>query len=373
MTRVRASSNPSEEGTTSTMAFLYTRGRFEMLNPQAVYNTVATGCRQGVFVLRLQRPDRSVRTFWFEKPEEAVLRDPALEAVLPAKAALVEIPPDLLRPGALPGLWTGDTVRLHDLLDYFSGSRVVQVDRGGYQEPLAIPRAERATVEAAVVAAVRRGILWLRSGPASLLAEDVPPGVLTKEAVLWPPPTAIPPLDLLPDRLAEAWREGTTTALSLATALSQRAGEPLPWTTVRAAVEAALRARLLELAPESGPWPCDWPGAGAVRLRVPQEVIDSGPLPPPLGSDRGPARRPGVLVAEADLRPDQIQDLADKVGDIVGLAAAERLEVRFRIGIEVSTIPSPDEEALPPSRPSDEALEHLNRLLGEVSDDLMLG
>ncbi len=347
----------------------------KMLNPQAVYDTVAAGCRQGVFVLRLQRPDRSVRTFWLQEPEEAVLRDPALEAVLPAKAVLAEIPPDLLRPGALPGLWAKEAVRFRELLDYFSGSHVAQLDRGGYQEPLAIPRAERATVEAAVVAAVRRGILWLRSGPASLLAEEVPPGVLTEEAVLRPPPAAILPLDLLPDRLPEAWREGTTTALSLATALSQRAGEPLPWTTVRAAVEAALRARLLELAPASGPWPCDWPGAGAVRLQVPKEAVEPGPgpLPPPPGPGRGPARRPGVVVAEAELRPDQIQDLAEKVGEIVGLAARERLDVRFRISVEVSAIAPPGDQALPPAPPSDEALDRLNRLLGEVSDNLTLG
>ena len=225
---------------------------------------------------------------------------------------------------------------------------------------------------AAVIAAVRKGMLWLRSGPASLLGEDVPPGVLTVDAILRSPPAPLAPLELLPDRLPEAWRDGATRALSLATALSQRAGETLPWATVRNAIDAALRARLLELAPESGPWPCDWPGAQAVRLRVPQEVVGPGPLPPvpplPPGSDR----RPGALVAEADLRPDQIQDLAEQIGELVRLAAEQRLQLRFRLRLEVEAakIPGGEGGGVPPSQ---RAVDRINEFLRRISDDLTVG
>ena len=103
--------------------------------------------------------------------------------VLPDHATLTEIPGSLLAPGALPGLWDGPEVTVKGLHDYFSGSRTVQVSRNGYEEPLIVPRAEKAAVEEAV----REGTLSLASGPASLLAEGVPPGVLSDVTVLQAP------------------------------------------------------------------------------------------------------------------------------------------------------------------------------------------
>src|SRR5262249_31408364 len=68
----------------------------KMLKADAILETLVEGCAQGSFVLRLSRPDGSFRTWWRSRPDEAALKDPALELVLPAAAELSEITPALL-------------------------------------------------------------------------------------------------------------------------------------------------------------------------------------------------------------------------------------------------------------------------------------
>ena len=43
----------------------------KMLNRGAILETLVLGCKEGQFVLRVIRPDRSVRTFWRQEPDEA--------------------------------------------------------------------------------------------------------------------------------------------------------------------------------------------------------------------------------------------------------------------------------------------------------------
>ncbi|MFM7448332.1 MAG: DUF499 domain-containing protein [Leptolyngbyaceae cyanobacterium] len=112
----------------------------KMLNSKAVLDTLVDGCKSGIFVLQLPRPDGSTRTFWREQPESEVLKDAALEAVLPEKATLGTLLPTLLLPGELPELWQGDTLTLKALREYFSGSTIVQVQKEGYAEPMSIPK-----------------------------------------------------------------------------------------------------------------------------------------------------------------------------------------------------------------------------------------
>jgi hypothetical protein len=71
--------------------------------------------------------------------------------------------------------------------------------------------------------------------------------------------------------------------------------------------------------------------------------------------------KPGVLVAEAELRPNQIQDLADQVAEIVKAAAG--LELKFNLRVELGG----------PSQPSDEIVARVNELLRGVADKLKLG
>src|SRR5581483_615415 len=203
----------------------------------------------------------SVRSFWRQEPDEAALKDPSLEVVLPEAAELAEVPADLLAPGRLPGLWTDAAVSFGDICNYFSGGFVVKIDKGGYEEPSAIPKASREALVGAISEAVKQGKLWLTSGQASLLREDIPAGLLTDDARLQSPPPPIPATDLTPANLPEVWTDGATTALAMAVALSKKAGINLPWATVRDAIDGAIRARVVELALDSAPWPCEFAAA----------------------------------------------------------------------------------------------------------------
>lgn len=68
----------------------------KMLKAQAIVETLVEGCFQGTFVLKLTRPDRTFRTWWRTRPDNAALSDPALELVLPEAAELSEISGALL-------------------------------------------------------------------------------------------------------------------------------------------------------------------------------------------------------------------------------------------------------------------------------------
>jgi hypothetical protein len=272
------------------------------------------------------------------------VKDPSLEVVLPEAAELKDLPPALLLPQALPGLWSGDSLPVQALRDYFAGGRTVQVPRQGYEEPMLVPRAAPGAVEAAVNAAVEAGKLCLSAGGVSLCGEPVPAGVLSEQAALQPPPAPIPPSDLLPAQLPAAWAGEGTTAATLADALSAKAGRPLPWHTVRAALTAAFQTRLVVRSVDSGPWPCDWAGAAAVRVRLP------GQKPPP--------PTPGVRVAEAELRQNQLQDLADQVGELTRAAVGHKLKFLLRIELGGETPPPAD------------LVERLNALLAEVAEGL---
>src|SRR5262249_17489028 len=148
------------------------------------------------------------------------------------------------------------------------------------------------------------------SGPSSILGEEIPAGVLSDGSSLQLPPQPIPANELLPENLPAAWSNGAATALTIAKALSDKVGKILPWVTVRKVIDGAFSARLLERAQESGPWPCEYAGANSVTLRVPAKDEFAPPPPQP------PPPRPGIRVAEAELRPNELQDLADVVGKI---------------------------------------------------------
>src|SRR5690606_32968046 len=222
-----------------------------------IVETLVEGCVQGTFVLKLTRPDRTFRTWWRTRPYDAALNDLAMELVLPAAAELAEIAGDMLAPGTLPDLWTGDEITVQAVMDYFSGKKVVQVDRGGFTEPVPVPKASAEVVAAAVNNAVEAGKVWLLSGPASLLAEPIPTGVLSPAATLRVPPTPISAASILPENLPAAWQNGATTAMAIATTLSQQAGRTLPWKTVRDVITGALSARFIALAEDSAAWPCE--------------------------------------------------------------------------------------------------------------------
>ena len=95
--------------------------------------------------------------------------------------------------------------------------------------------------------------------------------------------------------IPDAWKDGKTNALALITALTAKRGKTLPWSTVKSAIDSGIRARWVELAPDTGPWPCDFAGAMHVVIQVPKS---------PTGhrvKDGGGQFQLGTVTAEATL------------------------------------------------------------------------
>jgi hypothetical protein len=307
----------------------------KMLQAQAIAETLVDGCAAGAFVLRLVRPDGSVRTWWHSRPDESAMAEPAMELVLPEAAELHEIVPGLLDPGRLPDLWKGDAIAVHAVVDYFQGGNVVQIQRNGYTEPVPIPKAAEAVVTTAVTQAVETGTLWLTSGPASILAEPIPAGILTGQAKLQKPPPVVAAAEILPENLPDAWADNRATALAIATALSQKFGQTLPWKTVRDVVGASLNARFTELDPTSGKWPCDYPSAQGIKLKVATGGGKGGGKYPEGGGAFPGISAVGSLAAEAELEPAKVQDLGDAVPQLLAIKNKRDCPIVFRVRIEI--------------------------------------
>ena len=210
-------------------------------------------------------------------------------------------------------------------------------------------------MDEAIADAVEQGLLWMTNGPASILGEPVPLGVLSSSARLRPPPDPISVDELMPSSIPEAWPEEKTNALAVATALSAKRGVTLPWSSVQTAIESAIRTRWLEASSEGASWPTDLAGAQHVVLQVPT----TGMLRDPQGN-RYTHRPLGMLVTEAPLEAHGIQDLADHIPGLTQAAAGSAL--RFNIRIELGGDAAPDQAVV----------DKINSLLSEVSDDLKL-
>lgn len=330
----------------------------KMLKAQAILDTLTEGCAQGAFVLRLTRPDGSCRTWWRTRADETAMSDPALELVLPVAAELAELPYQLLLPRMLPELWKGDELTVQAVVDYFIGKTVVQVPRDGYTEPVSIPKVGAEVINKAITAGVEAGALWLTSGPASVLAEPIPAGVLTPKSILREPPATLAAAEILPENLPDAWSEGQATALSIATTLSQRFGHTMPWKTVKDVITASINARFTELDGMSGEWPCDYPAAQSVKLKV-----SSAPTGRPGIGGIGPAASAKCLVAHAELEPSEIQDLAEIIPNLLELKAKFNTPLKFRVQIELGD---------GKEKPSEETAREINKLLKELKDGFEL-
>lgn len=335
----------------------------KMLKSQAIIDTLVEGCLAGSFVLRLTRPDGSARTWWYSSPDEIALTDPALELVLSEAAEINEIEPTLLEPQRLPDLWENESISVQRVIEYFNGSNVVQVQRDGYMEPQQIPKAKDEVVRASVEKAVESGILWLTNGPASILAEPIPTGVLTEHAKIQKAPDMIAAAEILPENLPQAWSNEEATGLSIATALSQKYGQTLPWKTVGDVITASLNARFTELDPKSEKWPCAYPSAQSVLLRVTSGggagTGSSGGAGGTGFGDHGVGSN--SVVAHAQLSPSAIQDLGDIIPQILDIKNKANVPLVIKVHLEIG-----DKDA----QPDDETVNALNHLLENIDGKL---
>ncbi|MDD5091005.1 MAG: hypothetical protein PHQ23_08815, partial [Candidatus Wallbacteria bacterium] len=324
----------------------------KMLQSSAILETLAEGCFSGIFVLKLTRPDRSIRTWWMARPDEVSLKDSALELVLPESAELTEINPRLLAPKALPGIWQDQEITYQSVLDYFIGGRTVQIDRGSYQESLRIPKVGKEPLDKSITAAVENGSIWLLSGPASILGEPVPSGVLSAESKLCLPIEPIAPAELLNENIPNAWADGTASALSILTALSVKIGKNLPWKVVCDALQSALQARFVELTENSHEFPCGYPAAQNVWIRAASSVhkpVKGTAKPVPIG----------VLFAESELEPSQIQDLSEIIPQLLSIKTKINAPLKFHVRIELG-----DGRSAPDSK----AVNEFNELIAKIKD-----
>ena len=321
----------------------------KMLRHKEILDTVVHGVREGIWVAMLTRPDRTTKTFWRTGIEDQILSDPALEVFLPESATLSDIDPDLLGPQRLSGLWSTDEITVRDVTDYFAGGHSVTVPKEGYDDTVIIPKCQPALVEQAIAEAVQRGGIWLINGPASILSESVPDGVLGPSATLHSPPGYVTVQALTAESIPDAWKDGKTNALAIITALSAQRGKTLPWPTVQSAIDSGIRARWIELSPDSSPWPCDLAGA--------RHVVIQAPKPRQIAEGQ---KRLGTLTAEATLEAHGIQDLADQIPGITGAAVGNELKFSIRIEFGGDDVPDPA------------VVEAINSLLSAVSEDLKL-
>jgi hypothetical protein len=324
----------------------------KMLNASAIVDTLVDGCVAGDFVLQLKRPDKTVRTWWRTRPDEEALKDPDMEVVLSTAAELAEIPGTLLRKGTLPSLWeTKAELPMLEFKLYFAGGKIVQVDRGGYNDGQQVPKATAKVVNAAVEKAVMDGDLWLVSGPTSLFKESIPAGVLTDGTLLLPPPDPIVTAAILEANVPAAWKDGKATVAGILAQLSVQRGRPVPWHQVQQAVDGAIRARLVELDAKSVPWPCDASAAAKVILKASAGTGGGGGGGGEIMNDKGVTYR-------AYLQPNELQDLADVLSDIMQLQAKHGIKIRFNLAVEVTA-----ETDLKP-----EATTELRKALDDISD-----
>jgi Protein of unknown function (DUF499) len=327
----------------------------KMLRQKEILDTIEQGVRDGIFIAKLTRPDKSARTFWRTHIDEASRKEPALELFLPETGMLSELWYQVLAPSVLPGLWKNNVITVADIVSYFAGGRSEVIHKEGYDESVAIPACPAAVVETAVSEAVSQGLLWLVHGPASFQGEPVPAGVLTPTAQLLAPLPPISVDQLMPDALPDAWKDGQTSAYALAVALSAKVGRPLPWAVVRRAIDDALKARWIEIPTEGAVWPCEMAAASKVLLRVPKagSFDESAPV-------EHPSYPKGARHAEAVLEPLALQDFVEALPEILKAAAGVPLELRLQVVIG-------NGQDLKPA-----TVDALNKLLEEVSPALRL-
>ncbi len=315
----------------------------KMLKPAIVRETVLQGVERGLVAARLPRPDGSQRTWWREPVDAESSHDPALEVLLPGSAELARLAPELLRPGSLPGLWAEDArgVGFADLQKYFAGGFTVTVQREGYEDLFEAPRCSEDVLHLAVEAAVKEGFIWLRNGPTSAWKEEVPYGALNEHAVLQPPPEGLNPQELVEEALPGGWTDGRTSGWALGQALSQKRGAPVPWGLLREGIDNAVVSRWLEVT--EGSTTVGAEHAGSLTLGRPKDAPEPEPQPEP-------------RAAQVLLEPDRLQDLAERLPELLSVGAG--WELQFRVGVVLG------EDA------PNETREALNDVLKQVSERL---
>ena len=245
----------------------------KMLSLEPIRNTLRDGCKDGLFVLKLPRPNGTARTWWMFEPDDKTLADPEMEIWLPETTSLESIAPKLLLPGSSLGLWSSEEseISITKIFELFSGQKTIPITRNECTEEILVPKASREVICSAIADVVEQGKLWLLDGSTSLWQEKVPTDSLTDAATLRLPPEAINGFELTPTNLPEAWQDQTSTSIqNIAQAISAKKDIKLPWPVIKNAVNAAINTKCLEIDSTSGKLPSSYDESANVQIRIPE-------------------------------------------------------------------------------------------------------
>lgn len=302
----------------------------KLLEVKNIIETVAQGCEDGVFALKLTRPDGSCRTWWKDRPDYTALNDPEMEIWLPEHIELVELKPELLLKDALPGLWPDEEdacITLEAVKNFFDGNHTITVQMKDYPETFAVPKATEEAIRESVKTAVRNGKLWLYKQPISILREEPEEYMLDDATQFYVPPKPISPMEILPTSLEGYWKDNQIAIPTLENAMSQKyAGRILPWATIKEVITSAINNSLICIDGDHS-WPCEKINSSNIKL-----VYNSGQ---PNGLKE---ETKGCFKNASDgkdtnfellLTLTELQDLGDEV------ASLKKIEIDFKTKIKV--------------------------------------
>ena len=374
----------------------------KLLSRQVFLDTLRRGVAEGKIVFRDVRGDGSQNTYWRRAPDDELLWQRGAEIVPVEHAELHHLEPELLRPNAIPELWQPDEfpLKVSEILEYFNGE-----DAPKLASDEILFGAVKSTIEA-------RFVMGRRGGEDNF-GEDVAHLTINAEWELLPPPAPIRGSEIA-HTLPEAWEDGTSTVGRVRDALAKQRGAKPPWMLIKDAVDQGKSAGLFEITTDNPAWwSCTADQADRVGLRVSEQPMRLEPgeiaavipatsgsvalgwikeklestkdIPIPddvfrdavnealnrklIVSDGQPVddyyqtrvREPDwVRHSESRLTETEVQDLAGRIGSLSDIAP--ELEFEFRLVVTAEG-----------ERPSDEVLEELNEVLGEVAESLKFG
>ena len=112
----------------------------------------------------------------------------------------------------------------------------------------------------------------------------------------------------------------------------------MPWVTLRRALDQGFQLGLFERTLDSGTWPCDLGGAGAVKLKLVTSDVSGSPGP----TRHAPATSGTTRAATAHLESHELQELADVIDEILLAAAGHELKLTLTVALEREGGPSKD-------------------------------
>lgn len=299
----------------------------KMLSLDPILETLKVGCTDGIFVLRLPRPDGSCRTWWICPPDDKSMRDSSLEVWLPETAKLETISPSLILPDSCLPLWNdnNDEITVMTVLELFSGNKLITKQMNGYEEQIPVPYANPDAVYRAIEESVENGKLWFLNDTFSIYNEKLPKEAMSDSAKLRRPPLSINGFAVTPENLSDAWRESTSTVKIIGDALSQQKGIKLPWVIIKNAITSAINTKCIEIDPSGSPWPCDSVSSENVKVKIPSTIFD--PI----------ITKKSSHFLSFTISPEKLFDLSETSKEIFNWQANNSVNIKLNISFELDT------------------------------------